>query len=189
MNPNQLSLYCAPSGDDYRHITPIVPANRDDLMNKHFELNNKKAFRLTNYTIFYNILPFPVIDEDGFDMRHNRQGNYRFLNILITDARLRFWRNKFLENKNQSNDGEENDGNDMKKRKTNENVHAVCGTDITDQYNWPTQLVENIIDDEYMISDKVFQISFIILFDLIPYCFLYFILLDYLHSISAKTNF
>ena len=161
-------------------------------MNKHFELNNKKAFRLTNYTIFYNILPFPVIDEDGFDMRHNRQGNCRFLNILITDARLRFWRTKFLENKNQTNDGGENDGNDRKKRKTNENVHAVCGTDITDQYNWPSQLVENIIDDEYMISDKVFQISFIILFDLIPYffsCFLYFILLDYFYSISTMISF
>ena len=125
-------------------------------MNKHFELNNKKAFRLTNYTIFYNILPFPVIDEDGFDMRHIRQGNFRFLNILITDARLRFWRTMYLEKQNQSIEKEKEDSNDMKKRKTSDNVHAVSGTDIADQYEWPTQLVENIIDDEYMTPDKVF---------------------------------
>ena len=157
MKPNQLSIYCAATGDDNRQITPIVTCNRDDLMNKHFELNNKKAFKLTNYTIHYNILPFPIVAENGIDMRHSRQGSFRFLSILITDSLIRFWRTSYLNNERMQllHENDENVGNDMKKRKTNENVQTVCSTDLSEQYIWPTQSPKNIIDEEFLVSDKV----------------------------------
>jgi hypothetical protein len=75
-------------------------------MVKHYNLDNRKAFRFNPYTIHYSILPLPVVhitqnqtSLETTDLRFDRRGGeFRFMQLLITDSRLRFWRKLFIDN-------------------------------------------------------------------------------------------
>ena len=93
---SQLVLYCAPTGEDPKQINPLVALDKGDLMHKYYELNNRKAFKVTDYTILYSVLPFSLFDSDENDLRYREKGSRRFLEIFITDSRIRSWRSMYL---------------------------------------------------------------------------------------------
>ena len=158
VNPAQLVLYCAVEGDDPRPATPIITVNKEETLHKLWEITNRKAFKQTDYSIHYNVLPFPVFTNEGIDLRFERKGTKRFLDILVTDNRLRIWRTLFLDHLSRS--GERPTGSntsalsgDKKKRKT-ENVHNSVSTD-GDRFVWPELSADNEVAADFMNSNKV----------------------------------
>ena len=169
MHPSQLTLFCGPSGDDPKHISPVLTPSEKETWSKFFDLNNRKAFKLTDYTIHYSILPYPVFSDDGNDLRFDKKGgDLRFMEFLICDSRLRNWRQLYLDhllkikNENNSNINETSNAEKKKRKLTNSdaNVHPTSSTD-TEEYSWPDFSVEHQVADDHMMSNKV-RISLIL---------------------------
>lgn len=163
MHPSQLTLFCGPSGDDPKHISPVLTPSEKECWSKFYDLNNRKAFKLTDYTIHYSILPYPVFSDDGNDLRFDKKGgDLRFMEFLICDSRLRNWRQTYLDfllkMKNENNENTENvlKTEKKKRKKTNSvaNVHPTASTD-SEEHSWPEFPVEHQVAEDHMMSNKV----------------------------------
>lgn len=73
-----ISLAC-----DFAHLKLLETLKK---LNLNFKQNAK-------YCVFYQILPFPLVDNRGLDQR----SKYKFTDYLIVDERIRYWRSLFLE--------------------------------------------------------------------------------------------
>ena len=165
MSPKQLTLYCGPTGDDPKHISPILTVGKEEQMVKFYDINNRKAFKLTDYTIHYSILPFPVFNADGIDLRFERKGNMRFLELFICDSRLRSWRQLYLDHLAKSKEGNavlldsDTSAADRKKRKTvnldgaSVLTNAPCADE--EEYSWPELATSHSVATEHMVCSKV----------------------------------
>lgn len=172
----------------------MTPGNMDQMVKFH-DLNNRKAFKLTDYSIYYQILPFPLFNNDGHDLRLERKGYMRFMEIFVTDNRLRIWRQKYLDHLHQEKDSNSVNLDDIlpiaeKKRKTSlsgsdvsvsDRAHGVQegGTERT--YIWPEQSLMQSVAAEHTVVNKVSIITALQSFVPAPCLFLtYFIYLLYL---------
>jgi hypothetical protein len=168
VSPKQLTLYCGPTGDDPKHISPVLTVGKEDQMVKFYDINNRKAFKLTDYTIHYSILPFPVFNADGIDLRFERKGSMRFIELYICDSRLRSWRQLYLDHLAKSKEDStvrldgETSAADRKKRKT---VNLEGGGSVLanapsagaeeDEYSWPELAPGHTVATEHMVCNKV----------------------------------
>lgn len=201
VHPSQLALTCLPTGDSPEYQCPILTPNKDDQqMHKTYEITNRKTFKLTDYSIYFNILPFPVIASDGMDLRFLKRGPLRFLEILVTDHRLRAWRSLYLEHLQKAKTIVIDDGSDVsadrKKRKTNDSVQGSIQGSIEstgdDQYSWPEPSADNNVDIDFMMTNKVSILLFIVIirhfFPSFFLCFFLFILRVFLPQIYMKCH-
>ena len=169
MHPHQLNLFCGPTGEDPKLLNPTMTPGNMDQMVKFHDLNNRKAFKLTDYAIHYQILPFPLFSPDGHDLRLERKGYMRFMEIFITDNRLRIWRQRFLEHLSQEKESKSINLDDIlpiadKKRKT-----SISGSDSdraqlqevsTERaYVWPEPPLAHSVAAEHTVVNKVSSIT------------------------------
>lgn len=116
----------------------------------------------------YQILPFPLFNNDGHDLRLERKGYLRFMEIFVTDNRVRFWRQKYLEHLHQEKDANNVNLDDIlpiadKKRKTSLSGSDVSGSDRAHvqeggterTYTWPEQSLTQSVAAEHTVVNKV----------------------------------
>jgi hypothetical protein len=99
VEPHHLALYFTPTsgGTDWEErrldVLPITALQRGMAINDALKSLGVSTKPSTKYTVFYRILPLPLLDSDG----ENRVGTERLMDIYITDERLRYWRRMYLE--------------------------------------------------------------------------------------------
>lgn len=168
MPQNQLNLFCGPTGEDPKLLNPTMTHGNLDQMVKYHDLNNRKAFKLTDYAIHYQILPFSLFNNEGHDLRYERKGLWRFMEIFITDNRLRIWRQKFLEYLQKEKESENVNLDDIlpifdKKRRTsitgseNDRASTPQLQDVSTEstYEWPEPSAMHSVAAEHIVVNKV----------------------------------
>ena len=166
--PHQLNLFCGPTGEDPKLLNPTLTHGNLDQMVKYHDLNNRKAFKLTDYAIHYQILPFSLFSNEGHDLRYERKGIIRFMEIFITDNRLRIWRQKFLDYLQKEKESENMNLDDIlptsdKKRRTsiagseNDRASTPQLQDVSTEstYEWPEPSAVHSVAPEHTVVNKV----------------------------------
>lgn len=147
----------------------MTPGNMDQMVKFH-DLNNRKAFKLTDYAIHYQILPFPLFNNDGHDLRIERKGYMRYMEIFVTDNRLRIWRQKFLEHLHQEKGLKSVNFDDIspvadKKRRTSlsgsdsDGPQALQESTTESTYTWPELSATHNVAAEHTVVNKVRNVA------------------------------
>jgi hypothetical protein len=99
VEPRHLALYFTPTsgGTDWEErrldAQPITALQRGMAINDALKSLGASTKPSINYTVFYRILPLPLLDSDG----ESQVVTERLMDIYITDERLRCWRRMYLD--------------------------------------------------------------------------------------------